>query len=486
MLNGDSEPPLPLRHSPDTAGASVAADKSSLQLQPVVQAGGTICFSDSAHVSLSQSQNVTDAPAQSQSKAVSPARIPTIPPTTLPNGTPAQAPATPCSNSYAAQEPAAHQSTYESASQAAYQPASQAAYQPASQAAEQAVNYSSSFSSSLTAAQQPSSAAPSEVGSSASPAPGNQGEVWRSNPAYGVATSTSSTIMPLSSYRASQSLPSFKAFTSVDKRLTDSWRAKLLKDLEDESDNEQGTDLRMTLPVVSEHDSLPALMQQWGLQSTDLTQDLHLSSHQAPVPYQQTYESSTSQTAALGDNYLSSTVLLSPKTQAKGASLQGPAGIISSPRPVSPATPPAHTPPQSDLYRSRDSPFQQLRQAQRHDQLGEARGVQGQQAPSQAELAAEHRYVGSSGEEQQAGNSMLPLQSLSLLSDSNLEVVKARSNMLDIPSAELLDSILDFANAVCGEQQNDTAYSPLKVKIRLHTGLRVCFAVLFGHPAIFM
>ena len=47
----------------------------------------------------------------------------------------------------------------------------------------------------------------------------------------------------------------------------------------------------------------------------------------------------------------------------------------------------------------------------------------------------------------------------SLLIESNLEAVRARSTMLDIPSAELLDSILDFANAVCGEQPNDNMFT---------------------------
>ena len=469
MLNGDSEPPLFSRPSLNKA-ASPAADKSSPQLQPGPPQTGSskhrsISFSsDSAHVPVPQAPVAPNTPAQTHNKApvVSSQRIPTISGMALPNGIPAHTSASPSrthSSTLQPQEtPCGNQAAWESAGQGANGNGSQAAYQPGSQATNGSGSRSSSFSSSLTAAQQqPSSAATSQVVSSTSPAPASSTQVWRSNPAYGVPPTPAPTIdRTPSSHRASQSLPSLKTFTSVDKRLTDSWRAKLLEDLANESDSEQGFDLRMTLPVVSEHDSLPALTQQWGLQSVEMTQDLQSLLHQAPEPRQHSHESSPAQTdpAAQSD---SNTALLSAHAHPSDAA-SFPDAATSIPSHMAQAALPSYNSHPSDVLTSGDGSQYHLRQPQQHDHPDTAIASHPQQDMTQAQAAADD--CGDRG-----GYNMVPpaMSAVSLLSDSNLEVVKARSNMLDIPSAELLDSILDFANAVCGEQQNESAFSPLKV-----------------------
>ena len=484
MLNGDSEPPLFFRPSLKKS-ASPAADKSSPQLQPDPPQPGSskhcsVSFSsDSAHVPVPQAPIAPNTPAQTHSTAlvVSPQQTPSISPIALPNGIPAQVsafPSTSHSSTLQTQEtPNGHEAAWESAGQGGSGNGSRAPYQSGSQATRGSGRQSSSFSSSLTAAQQqPSSDATSQVASSASPAPTSSTQVWRSNPAYGVPptptpTSTTTNDRTPSSHRASQSLPSLKSFTSVDRRLTDSWRAKLLEDLADESDSEQGVDMRMTLPVVSEHDSLPALTQQWGLQSVEITQDLQSLLHHAPEPSQHAYDSSA-QTDAPAEKDLSSTALLWAHAHpSHAASFPNAATYVASH--VAQAAPPSHNLHPSDVLASQHGFQYHLRQPQQHDQADRAKALHPQDM-TQAQAAADD-----SGE-RGAYNMVPPAMSpISLLSDSNLEVVKARSNMLDIPSAELLDSILDFANAVCGEQQHEGAYSPLKVSTSLVMCSIPCF-----------
>lgn len=490
MLNGDGETPLPFRRSLDKAAATAPADKSS-QLQPAVQAGAskrcnTSFSSDSAHVplpALPLSHDATDVPMHSKSLTSPTQRIPTISPIAIPKGVPTQAAAPP---------PRKHSFT----AQAQQDPA---ASRPANQPANQAARQDNSFSSSLTAAQQPDTAAPSEVGSSASPAAPNGAEVWRSNPTYGTASSggnhpsssgiyspsggihsssggvhssggglhsssggipsSSSGDMP-SNYRASQSLPSFKAFTSVDRKLTDSWRAKLLEELGDESDSEHGADMRTPLPVVSEHDSLPCLTLDWGLQNNEPKPAALNSAPHAPLAsFQATFDSST----APAQTHLSSSSARS-LTHAWSSdalsSAQHPAADFPGHTSMTPAPLPAHTP--GNIPTRADDPLQHPWQPHQHGQTDRARALQ--DLP-QLQSAANAQAASNTAVGQQPGNSLPPVcvSPVSLLSQSSLEVVKARSNMLDIPSAELLDSILDFANAVCGEQQTDTAYSPLKV-----------------------
>ena len=471
MLTGDSEPPLFSRPSLREAASPAAINKSS-QLQPDLQSASSkhcsVSFSsDSAHVPVPQAPVAPNTPAQNHSRmsAASPQRIPTISPIALPNGIPAQAPAPPTSSRshshtlQAQDKPSGRQAVWQSAGQGTTEYATQAPYQPSSQPTHGNASRSSSFSSSLTEAQQPSSAATSQVGSAASLAPGSSAQVWRSNPAYGVPPThapTPANERTPSSHRASQSLPSFKAFTSVDRRLTDSWRAKLLEDLADESDSEQSTDLRITLPVVSEHDSLPALTQQWGLQSSEQTQDLLSSAAQTHT-----------HTPAQNDH--SGTALLAPHAHPfDAASFPDEATSFPSHSHMAQASLSDHQIYPSDMPMSGDSSHHH---SQQHDQADRAQALYPQQADmTHAEAAADDFGT-------RRAHSMLPpaMATINLLSDSNLEVVKARSNMLDIPSAELLDSILDFANAVCGEQQNDGAYSPLKVI----TTLVICFTCCF-------
>ena len=498
MLTGDSEPPQFSRPSLNKAASPAVADKSLPQLQPGPQPGSSkhcsVSFSsDSAHVPVpvavpvSQAPDAPGTPAHTHNKApaVSPQRIPTISPIALPSGIPAQTSvALPKTHSYPQQpleQPSAQQAAWESGGQGSSGIARQAPNQPISQATNGGASQSSCRFSSLTAAQQQaSSAATSQVASSASPAHVSSAQVWRSNPAYGVPptpTPTHTSDRTPSSHRASQSLPSFKAFTSVDRRMTDSWRAKLLEDLGNESDSERDVDIRMTLPVVSEHDSLPALMQQWGLESTEHAPDLLSVPHQAPELSQHAYESSVAQTAAPAHNFRSGTALYSMhRYPSDAAPRQGAAASKSSHSHTAQAALPAYNSHESDMSVNGDSSLQPPRQAQQHDQTDRAHALQPEQDLTRIEAGGDDSL--------KMGVSSMPppaMAPLSLLSDSNLEVVKARSNMLDIPSAELLDSILDFANAVCGEQQNDGAYSPLKVA----TLLLICFLCCSPTPVPF-
>ena len=465
MLNGDSEPPLFSRPFVSKAASPAAADKSLPQLQPDPQPGSSkrcsLSFSsDSAHVPVPQAPIAPGTPAQTHNKvsAASPQGVPTISPIALPNGIPAQTPVPPL-RTYPytlqpQQNPSGHQAACEAAAGGASGSAMQAPYQPHSQATNGDASQTSSFSSSLTAAQQQSSnAASSQRASSASPAPARSALLWRSNPAYGMSptpTPTPTNDGTPSSHRASQSLPSFKAFTSVDRRLTDSWRAKLLEDLANDSDSEQSTDMRSNLPVVSEHASLPALTRHRGLQSTGKMQHLHSSPAQTHPPAQ---------------DGRSRAALLSAH-----AHPALPDAAISTPshRHMAQAPLPSHNSYSSDVPISRDCSQYHVRQPQQHLQPDRASALNPEQGDMTRAQAAADVF------EDGAVPSMLPppMAPFDLLSDSNLEVVKARSNMLDIPSAELLDSILDFANAVCGEQQND-AYSPLKVT----TSLALRFAI---------
>lgn len=481
MLTGDSEPPAFSRPSLNKPDGPAAADKPSPQLQPGSQTSSSkLCngsfSSDSAHVPVQQTHEAPGTPAQTDARAsaVSPQRIPTISPIALPNGisspTPPPPPRTHLYTPTQPQEdPSAHQAAWGSAGQNTLDNgnASQAAQQPASQGTNGYASQSSSFSSSFTAAQQPSSAVTSQVASSASPASASTTQVWRNNPAYGVPptptptpTRTSSNDIVPSGHRASQSLPSFKGFTSVDRRLTDSWRAKLLEDLADESEDEQqDCALRMALPAVSEHDSLPALTQQWGLQSIEHTEGWQSPYHQAPQPSQHTCQPSAAQTAAPNQNFHSSTADLSRQAlPPDDASSQHTAASIQHYSYKARAPPPGSSAPPGQASMSNNSSSHHFQQPQQHSATDRAQALRPQQEATQAEAAAADHT------EQRAADSVLPLPlPLVSLFDSNLEVVKARSNMLDIPSAELLDSILDFANAVCGEQQQDTAYSPFKV-----------------------
>ena len=466
MVNGDSETQVPFRHPVDKAAAPATADKSS-ELQPFLQEGNgkrhsaSFSFSsDSAHIPLRRTQDMTDARTEAHSRpAAGPTqRIPTISPITLPSVGPTQAPAPPTrQHSYTAlpqQTPSADQPAYPTASQSASQGTQQAANRAACAPASQ----SSSFSSSVTAGQQPSSAVQSEVSSSASPARVNSMEVWRSNPAYGVVTNATNMG---SKYRSSQSLPSAKGFASVDRRLTDSWRARLLEDLEDDSDNEQGADVRMTLPVVSEHDSLPALLEQWGMQNTEQAQNGSIC-QQGPVPRQQR---SALHTAAPAEGHVSSVGPLPSHAQRLDAAFaQLPPAITSSHALAINFTTRADNLSQSSPLQNQDMNQQQRWQAEQNLQPGTAHASAPPQEASQFQTAADHNALEEAAAAQQVHDSPSAAVQASLLIESNVEMVKARSNMLDIPSAELLDSILDFANAVCGEQPNEGMEHPSQVR----------------------
>ncbi|KAA6424831.1 MAG: hypothetical protein FRX49_05005 [Trebouxia sp. A1-2] len=195
-------------------------------------------------------------------------------------------------------------------------------------------------------------------------------QMWRSNAAF----DGDKAIHGTSCYRSSLSLPSAKSFTSIDRHLTDHWRAKALQGLDDVQEGRMAA-VRTPLPPVSEH-------------------ALHSSLHQQP---------------GFTSNYHPHAV----------------------------------------------QPIQQQQPQQQHEQQQQ----QQQHAASQPEpTAAPNSDHVLPGEVKLSHNpifSSVPApadsRTPSLLIESNLEAVRARSDMLDIPSAELLDSILDFANAFCGE-----------------------------------
>ncbi|KAL0020903.1 hypothetical protein WJX77_009182 [Trebouxia sp. C0004] len=202
-------------------------------------------------------------------------------------------------------------------------------------------------------------------------------QMWRSNAAY----DGDKAIHGTSSYRSSLSLPSAKSFTSIDRHLTEHWRAKALHGLDDVQEGHMAAVHTPLLPV-SEHASQSSLLEQWGF-SSDFHPDAVQSIEQQQQQQQQCAASQPEQTVA----------------------------------PVLEHVLPAE-------YEEED--FEELDFASAHQAV--------EDHPSR--LAAHL-----------SGASATP----SLLIESNLEAVRARSDMLDIPSAELLDSILDFANAVCGE-----------------------------------
>ena len=468
MITGDSETPVPFRHSMDIAAATVAADKDA-KPQAVLQSSkskllsASFSFSsDSAHMTLPLNQDAearTESHCRSPAAAVSTQRIPTISPIALPYGTPSQAPSPPTrKHSYTAlpqQSPSTPQRAHSSASHRA--------------------SPSGSFSSSVTPPQQPSSVAQSEVGSSASPARSSRTEVWRSNPAFSPRSRLENMV---SGYRSSQSLPSCKGFIAVDRRLTDSWRAMLLEELEDESDTEQGADLRTTLPVVSEHTSLPALMEQWGMHSSHPTPQPALLHQQAPMHAQHTPElpaaHSPSPAQTTQSLVRSSTPLSSHAQRLETAFAQLPPAITSSHTLITHNTAPAGALLQSHVYQAQGTNGHHTWQAEQDTTSQAAKPWPQLQEAAQSRMA--HTYHTAEDARPAPSNHGVPAAApASLLIESNVELVKARSAMLDIPSAELLDSILDFANAVCGEAQLEAAGN--------HVEVRLCLPLLPAAPS---
>ena len=283
-------------------------------------------------------------------------------------------------------------------------------------------------------------------------------EVWRSNPAYGVVTNMANVG---SNYSSSQSLSSAKGFTPLDRKLTDSWRAKLMEDLEDDSDVDRGADLRLTLPVLSEHDSLPALLEQWGMHTTNRQQHMN-PSYDGPVPSQQRSESAALQTVAPAESHVSSNGPLSSHAERPDAAfVQLPPAITSSHAPATHFPTPADNSSQCNLVQSQDMSLQ-CWQAEQNAQPGTAIASAVPQEASCLQTAADHFEVEETAAAQPEHDSSSAALQPSLLIESNVEMVKARSNILDIPSAELLDSILDFANTVCGEQNMRAWSTPVR------------------------
>ena len=315
--------------------------------------------------------------------------------------------------------------------------------------------------------------------SAAAPQRANSTELWHSNAAFDGGKRITGT----SSYRASQSLPSAKSFTSIDRRLTDHWRAKAMQGLDErDSFDRDAADNRRALPVVSEHDSLPALLEEWGFtpqilshdppppaqQQQQQQQQLVLNQQQRQQQQQQQLVGKQQQQDKLSPT--SEAILDSVPKLSNNPILSHVAqpAIISSVR-TSPATGLLGLPATRVVYQSSPSlkspaHIHHHSPAAQHS-LAAPDSLPAQDSPAahpkesdfeELELAAEHQAV-DDRPKQHAPSSLTSAHSgvPSLLIESNLEAVPARSTLLDIPSAELLDSILDFANAVCGDQQNN-------------------------------
>ena len=321
-------------------------------------------------------------------------------------------------------------------------------------------------------------------------------QMWRSNAAFDGDKAIDGT----SSYRSSLSLPSAKSFTSIGRHLTEHWRAKALHGLDDVQEGHKPP-VHTPLPPVSEHASQPSLFQEWGFRS-DYHPDAVQSIEQQPPQQQQHAVSQPEQTVAPvsehvlpgGVNLSHNPIFSSVPAPSDSRSPTDSRSVQSSPGRSYIGLPAAR----SHSYHSDGSPAhhsylplpesvqhhaaqsylrhpQQLRQPQQQAQ-SEADQQQGLQHPqlhrsespqhSRASQSVPTQYEEEDFEElerasaHQAGEDSLSglaaqlsgvSATPSLLIESNLEAVRARSDMLDIPSAELLDSILDFANAVCGE-----------------------------------
>ncbi|DBA75888.1 TPA: hypothetical protein ACH3X1_010284 [Trebouxia sp. C0004] len=313
-------------------------------------------------------------------------------------------------------------------------------------------------------------------------------QMWRSNAAY----DGDKAIHGTSSYRSSLSLPSAKSFTSIDRHLTEHWRAKALHGLDDVQEGHMAAVHTPLLPV-SEHASQSSLLEQWGF-SSDFHPDAVQSIEQQQQQQQQCAASQPEQTVApVLEHVLPAEVKLShnpvffsvpaPTDSRSTQSSHGKSYIgLPAARALThhsdgslarhsylplPDSVPHHVAP-SYLRQPQQQPQQQAQSEadQQHGlqqpQLHHSELLQHSRArhsvPAQYEeedfeeldFASAHQAVEDHPSRLAAhlsGASATP----SLLIESNLEAVRARSDMLDIPSAELLDSILDFANAVCGE-----------------------------------
>ena len=316
------------------------------------------------------------------------------------------------------------------------------------------------------------------------------------------------------SYRATQSLPTAKSFTPIDKQLIRHWRAKAMQGLDErDSLDANAADKHMPLPVVSEHDLSPPLIEEWGCSPTDESyKTQHKAEQQQPEvrqPQQGATQNPEPVLAAMPK--LSNNPIFIPAPQSAVQPLEarpvqaaawyrciGPPAsrsitYVTNSSPVksvasadvmgSPAEHHTHSNQHTvsalqgnSLDHLRQQPQQQQQQGPRlqpaEHMHREGQSKQQQQPQSKRgppshrehaeddfedlELAVEHndKPVDEFAAQARHAPSLASMSSEvpSLLIESNLEAVRARREMLDIPSAELLDSILDFANAVCGEQ----------------------------------
>ena len=201
------------------------------------------------------------------------------------------------------------------------------------------------------------------------------------------------------------------------------------------------------------------------MQTTDHPQHIN-SSHDGPVPSWQRPESSASQTAAAAESHVSGNGPLSSHAQQLDAAFaQTPPAITSSHALATHFPTPADNSSQSNLIQGQDM-SQQRWQAEQNVQPGTANASAVSQEASRLQMAADHFEVEETTAAQPEHDSPSVALQPSLLIESNVELVRARSNMLDIPSAELLDSILDYANTVCAEQHNEEMEHPCEVRPR--------------------
>ena len=333
-------------------------------------------------------------------------------------------------------------------------------------------------------------------------------QMWRSNAAFDGDKAIDGT----SSYRSSLSLPSAKSFTSISRHLTEHWRAKALQGLDDVQEGHKPP-VHTPLPPVSEHASQSSLFQERGFRPDYHPEAVQSVEQQQPQQQQHQQQQQQQQQQQLAVSQPEQTVVpVSERVLPGGVNLSHNPIFSSVPAPTDSRSPTHSRSPidsrsvrsspgrsyiglpaaRSRSYHSDGSPARHsylplpesvhhhaaqsyLRQPQQQAQseADQQHGLQqpqlhhsglpqhsraSQSVPTQyeeedfeeLELASAHQAVEDSPPGLAAhlpGASAMP----SLLIESNLEAVRVRSDMLDIPSAELLDSILDFANAVCGE-----------------------------------
>ncbi len=321
-------------------------------------------------------------------------------------------------------------------------------------------------------------------------------QMWRSNAAFDGDTAIRGT----SSYRSSSSLPSAKSFTSIGRHLTEHWRAKALQGLDDVHKGHKPA-VHTPLSPVCEHASQSSLFQQWGFRPDYHPDDVQsIEQQQQPQQQQpQQQQRAVSQpehtVAPVSEHVLPGEVKLSQNpifscvpAPTDSRSVQSSPGRSYIGLPAarsrsyhSDGSPARHSylPVPENVHHHAVQSYlrhpQQLRQPQQQAQ-SEADQQHGLQQPElhhselpqhsrarhsvrtqyeeedfeELELASAHQAV-EDGPSGPAAHLSAASATPSLLIESNLEAVRARSDMLDIPSAELLDSILDFVNAVCGE-----------------------------------